>query len=565
MNLFRRTIGPVSLTDRHIDITWVVAGAIALQALALLAIALPESVPKVVTVPPIVVALILLPGGLALLAYDGTDRITLQWVIYTIGLSLILVMGCSAVFNVVLRSYGFERPMTTVPLAVGFTVLVVGLAAALLLVRSDETVVVPTPSPQPLLFALALVPLLSIMSVKLLNVTNVALPIIVVLTIIAVIPLALVTFADESWYGFGLWTMAIAIVYHKALARLHNFSGSPDPVYTYNAGYWRPGLAENTPEASELLANSVLFPTIAHLTELPIFTEMEVINPLFISIIPVCLYLAGREYVGERRALLVGTLFAFAHPFYMQYPPGGRAGTPVIFMGLFALALADGEYDARTKQVLALLFSLGVVVSHYGTSYLLMFGLIGAAGLLLVFPMADQVFEYVRARYHAARTDGGVRTLPNVRERLRETTYGSGVLTYPFVSFYAAADLAWYLYLDAGEKFHLLPNHIVNVDRLLEANLPVDRSTDDDRTGGRLLSPVSERGRHVDRRRTHRARDDLSRDLQHDNSRPVLGWGPANDDHVRVHHAVRRRRGDDTGRRRGRGRPGSAIGVPARP
>jgi len=460
-------VGPVKHGVYRFDARAIAAGTLGLLALALLAIAIPENVPKIVTVPPVFLALVTLPGGLALLLLVGSVRVDLRWILSAIGLSLLGLMALGAVLNVALLAVGYERPMTTVPLATGVTVVVLGLLAAFYRVRREATIEVSVPQPQPLLFALLLVPLLSIVAVKVLNLTGTNVPIIGVLVAVAVLPLALVTFADRSWYGFGLWTMAIAILYHKSLARIHNFSGSPDVVYTYEAGYWRPGLVENTPEASELLANGVLYPSFARLTELEIFTQMEVVNPLFISTIPVALYVVARGYVGEKRALLVGALFAFAHPFYLQFPPGGRAGTPVVFLGLLALVLTDDRSDPQAKQLLALLFALGVVVSHYGTSYLLLFALLGASALVIVYPIVDDVIAAVRVRFFDRSTDAEGEESPGIRHPIGRGRYSSGILTYSFVSFYLVADLAWYLYLDAGEKFHLLPNHIVRTVQTL--------------------------------------------------------------------------------------------------
>jgi len=385
--------------------------------------------------------------------------------VYVVGLSLMLVMGTVFVLDVALLSVGYREPLSELPLSVGLTLLVGGLFGAVAAL-TDRTV--PSPSlpwsflsPAPLGFLL--LPLLAIIAVYVRDVAANPVPILLVLSAIALVPL-LVTFSviRERWHALGIWSVGIALLYHKTTAGRFGFSGQPSVINAWRAQRWNPGFQNVYPNTTSVLPNGILFPTYARLSGLDILVDLNVLNPLLVSIIPVALYLVYRRYVGPVAGFLGASLFTFAHPFYNLYPQGGRVATPVLFLALVALSLSEEDLSPVVRSGFALVFALGIAVSHYGTSYYVMFALLGATLILVGFAFGDDLLGRLLDRPRSV-SDGGQQSGSWVQsfDRFdRDSVSREGVLSLAFIGFYIVSVVAWYLYVKSGEKFEILPNHI---------------------------------------------------------------------------------------------------------
>jgi uncharacterized membrane protein len=440
----------------------VVAALLLVYAVGTAAALLGGRLPAVVRVPLVVAALTVVPGGLAVLALLRDPALDAMHALYAVGLSLLLLMAVGVVANVTLPALGVERPIAVVPLAGSVTLAVGALAGAAVALRRRDAVRVRVPrllAPVPLAFLT--LPFVSVLAVTRVNETGDSGPLLVLLVVVALVPLAAVRWVPREWYALGVWTTSLAILYHKSLWQFSGFGGRPHGVRVWEAGRWTPGLVELGPYTSELLPNGLLFPMYARLADVFILTQYEVVNPLFVSVLPVAIFVAVRHYVDGDVAFLSAAMFAFAHPFYLQYPTVGRAAAPVIFLALFAVALAESEHSPGTRAVLALLFLSGVVVSHYGTSYYVMFAFVLALGLLVVF---EQVEERVTPALASLRDRESALEVPRAAVGARSLS----IFSWSMVLFYAAATLAWYLYARGGWKFDLLPKHVAtNLHQLL--------------------------------------------------------------------------------------------------
>jgi uncharacterized membrane protein len=461
--------------DRKAVVGLLVGGyllAIAMVALAHLA----PVVPPIVTTPPIVLALTFVPGALLLLSLDRAEDIGARWVGYALGVSLLLLMLLGLSINIILPFVGIERPLSAAPLVASISVLVAAVAAGAFVLRDGDVAVVAPSLFAPTPLALLLLPTFGVIAISVFNRTGVNLPLLAVLTAIAFVPLVVYLRIDSRWHALGIWTMALAVLYHDSLHRTSTFSGNPVVVSIWKAGRWTPGTEAGGRVSTELLQHGTIFPMYANLADLNIMTQMTVVNPLFVSFIPLALFVAFRRYVDSGLAFVAAALFVFAHPFYNQYPPAGRAATPVLFLALFAVVLTDTDIHPGIASFLTLFFGTGVVFTHYGTSYFVMVSFIGALVLLALLWSADDVLDApLQDRSENART--AVRTV--FRSVRRQS--GGAVFSWTVVAFYVVVTFSWYLYTNAGRAFGLFPRHLSrSLDQLLTG------SSDVGRTGARL-------------------------------------------------------------------------------
>jgi len=456
----------------------VVRRLVALHVIAMVAAVLPEPVPGVVTAPPVILALTFVPGALAVLLLFDDLRVSARAVLYTLGLSLIILLGIGLVINLSLPLVGIERPLSVAPLGVSITLVVGGLALGVYRKASSEKVSVSFPLPlSPAAVILPLLPLASILAVTYLNVTINTFPILALLAVFAVVPLVAVLWFDVRWHSYTVLSLALAILYHKSFWKNYGFSGSPGVIRAWQEMRWSPGVTEVQSYSTELLENGVLFPTYARLSGITIITELEVVNPFLVAFIPLAIFVVARDYFGYRHGLLAAALFAFAHPFYMQYPAAGRAATPVLFLSLFAVVLTDDDLSPVQTSILGIPFVSGIVVSHYGTSYFVMFAILGALVLLVGLHLLD---EFLDNRLGWAVPDGGVAiTDTSSGDSLPEKAHSA--LSWPLGVYYTIGAIGWYMYATQGDKFRTLPNHIIgSINSLLGDEIVSGR------TGARL-------------------------------------------------------------------------------
>jgi uncharacterized membrane protein len=429
-----------------------------------------------VTTPPTVLALTFVPGALLLLSLERAEAIDATWIAYALGLSLLLLMVLGLVVNVMLPVVGIDRPLSVAPLAVSISLLVATLAVGALVVRNgDVTVELPSLlAPTPLTFLL--LPALSAIAISIFNRAGENLPLLALLTAVALVPFAVYLWGEAQWHALGIWTLALAVLYHDSLDKSSTFSGNPVVVSIWNEGRWIPGTEVGGRLSTELLQHGTIFPMYARLTDLDIMTQMTVVNPLFVSFIPLALFLAFRQYVDGDLAYLAASVLVVAHPFYNQYPTAGRAATPVLFLALFAVVLTDEDIHPHSASFLALFFGTGIVVTHYGTSYFVMVAFVGAMALLvLLWGLTDVRDGTLRDGVESVRVRSKL-----VFEPIKRRMSGA-VFSWSLATFYVVVTFSWYLYTNAGRAFALFPRHLSrSLGQLLSDSPEVGR------TGARL-------------------------------------------------------------------------------
>ena len=444
----------------RLDRRRVLGVAVVLQLLVLAAIYV-ETVGLDLSVvrPVIVVAYLTFVPGLLLIALLELDHDLGTVLGYAVGLSLIAIMVIGGLASLIGPYVGFAEPLR--PLSIALMLGVTVGILSLMLYRFDFQFELRIPvgdalSPFPL--ALLLLPFASILGTVYMALTDSNLVLLGFLIAISALPVALVWWVDtERWYTLAVWTVSVALLYHSGL--LPFTAGHQLSSVAVEQGRWIPNYGEGM---GSLLPNGVLYPTYAQLADVPISIEFEVINPFLISLLPVFLFLAFRRQTDSRKGLIGTCLFMFSFPFYSLYPIGGRVSTPVFFLALIALAVSDDVPLTDFRRGLVLVFGAGVAVSHYGTAWVVMYALVISALLLLAIRVADNHWpgreSIDESKPTPELTDGG--TAPAHLEVADE--FKNQLLRPPFVAFYSASAMAWYLYTGNGGKFRTLPNHIIN-------------------------------------------------------------------------------------------------------
>jgi len=401
----------------------------------------------------------LVPGALFLTLVSFGPQAELRWLLYSVGTSLLSIMSVGLVLNLVLPTFGIQKPLSGLTLGVSLSLMVVSLAGA---VRIADPVGRRVPVPgrkgvrnyitrwvDPRTFALLLLPPVAILSVAWLNRTGDNRPLLVLFVVIALVPFAVARdWIPAQWHSLAIWSIGLSLLWHKTFWRFYDFSGHASIVNVWKLGRWSitergsVDLAATTP----LLPNVTISPTFAHLGDVHIFTQIEVLNPVLVSIIPLGSFVVFRRVFDSKSAMLGASVLAFIHPFYFQLPPGGRAAMPILFLVLMSVVMTDGGMDPLLRKGLMIGFAAAVITAHYGASYFVMAALLVASGYMT---LVKNVESYVLKR-NKARPDGGDSSQVS---RMAEAMPQRRTLSVIFLVLYVSITHGWYMYTFGGQKF----------------------------------------------------------------------------------------------------------------
>ena len=130
--------------------------------------------------------------------------------------------------------------------------------------------------------------------------------------------------------------------------------------------------------SSACLSVSILPTVLAQTTGLPGTVVFKLLLQLLFALVPVLTYLYGRRLVGRRAALTAAALVVAFPTFFTDMPYLVRQEVAFFFLALVLLAVTEPGRTRWGSRGLVLLLGLGVVLSHYSTTYVLLMA-VGAA------------------------------------------------------------------------------------------------------------------------------------------------------------------------------------------
>ena len=327
-----------------------------------------------------------------------TDAVRLEIVLYSVvgAIGVLIVVGL--VLNGLLPLFGIERPLDGAPV----TVVVTDLVLAELLRRKRLHLTAPATSflrtaltgREQVVVALGLLctALAAIGATRLNNGADG--------TVTAVmLSIAALTFAVMiAWRSRLRLSVLLAGVYFLALAMLlmtslrgWDITGHDvqREYYVFQLteayGNWDPERFRDAYNACLSLA--ILPVVLSALTGLSGVIVFKVLFQVFFALCPVMVFLIARRF-GSTLVALVATMYFVAFPtFFTDMPFLCRQEIGFLFLGATLLVATNGRWTRRRRIRWALFFSVGLVLSHYSTTYILLaligFALLGHGALVL--------------------------------------------------------------------------------------------------------------------------------------------------------------------------------------
>ena len=309
-----------------------------------------------------------------------TERIVLS-----VGLSIAFLMLFGLLVNNLSLSFGYETPLSTVPLLFFFNL--VAIALTFVAYRINKNVIFSLPNinlntpEKAVLIVPILFPALSIFGMRVMNTTDNN---IVLMFLLFLIPayVVFICFFNQKFskriYPIVIFLISISLLLMLSLRSNHIIGADTHLEYyyfrtTFDNLHWSV-FGHSTLDAC--LAISLL-PTI-YKSILNISPEFlyKILYSLLFSISPLVIYVLSKRYIGELNAFLASFSFMSLYNF-LWTPVHARTNTAILFFALAMMVLFSGKIDPLKKRILFIVFMTSCMVSHYATTYIFFFVLLG--------------------------------------------------------------------------------------------------------------------------------------------------------------------------------------------
>ncbi|WP_405021694.1 DUF2206 domain-containing protein (plasmid) [Kitasatospora sp. NBC_00070] len=189
-------------------------------------------------------------------------------------------------------------------------------------------------------------------------------------------------------------------------------------VLALDAGRWR---IDSFPTAyNACLSITVLPASITRLTAIPGVYVFKVVLPLLFALTPVLVYRSVRNVAPQLVALLSVVYFMSFPTFFTDMVYLGRQEVAFVLLGCALIVITDRHRRRSARRVMLLVLLMGIVLSHYSTTYVLV-------ATLALSCAADSMWRLARRR---SRSRGRIRPAP-------------GFVTWWIVGAVAVAAVVW--------------------------------------------------------------------------------------------------------------------------
>jgi uncharacterized membrane protein len=340
------------------------------------------------------VYLTFVPGTLILAALRLRNLGIVEAVLYAAGLSITVVMTIGLVDTIVFNAVNVIKPFSSLSVisSVSLVVLVLcavayfrnrtmghvryppGLGKGLNSISLFNTEIsVPL---TPTLF-LVILPFITVFSTYLVNTYNVPVGQFALYLILGAVVLliAFTRFIPPKLYPLAVFVIALSLLFQETL--ISAFVTGWDILSEWSlansvltAGAWNPSLLNHYDGMLSIVAVAPVYSIISGLDLIWVF---KIVYPAIFALVPLGLYQIFRRQVDEKIAFLSSFFFMSIVSFFVEMTQLGRQEIAEFFFVLLILLLVSKEMNKTIQSALFVVFSLSLVVSHYGLTYIALF------------------------------------------------------------------------------------------------------------------------------------------------------------------------------------------------
>jgi uncharacterized membrane protein len=388
-----------------------------------------------------------IPGYLLLKILKSHRLGKSEIVLYSVGLSIAFQMVVGLSINALYPLIGITEPISTFPLTVTLSILVLALWAlsykkptnALFSIEEISSSVVSLPT----LFLL-LIPSLSILGTVVVALYGNNVLLILSIAIIPIVPVLVAAgkFIPSRLYTFAVVAIAIALLLQYPLVSRNLTGYDINEEYYYSnlvtqKSYWNSTLPNNMNAMASIVMLAPIYSNILNLDNVWIF---KIVYPLLFSLVPLGLYCVYKKLATTKLAFLSVFFFMSFSTFFTEMTALNRQEIAELFFVSIVLLALDKEMKPVTRVLLSIVFAGSLIISHYGLSYVIMFTyLVLALAIWLILerlPLGHP-FERIRGWKNSK--------IPNIEPMTKPR-----IITATFILSFLVIALSWYTFVSGS-------------------------------------------------------------------------------------------------------------------
>ncbi|VVB84847.1 Uncharacterised protein [uncultured archaeon] len=351
------------------------------------------------------VFLTFLPGFLILSILKLDDISQLKKIILTIGLSFSFLMFYGLLVNTFVLNLGYTNPLSKRWLLLAFDFVIIILYWINFIINKGKIITFRLRLNQRLneklmiLSFIILFPSLSIFGAYLMRTdgNNIVLMFGFILIIFVVILMAIFNNkVPKNIYPFAIYSIGIFITFAFSLRSEYIVGADVHSEYylfrvALNNLHWKIIDYSALDSCLSISLLPAIYQSILNISNIVFFYKL--FYSIFIPIIPLAIYEISRKYIDDIFAFFAAIFFASSHIF-MWTSANPRTNLAILFFVLVIMTLFT-NIKLQNKKLLLLIFMLSMVWSHYTTTYISFFVLLGIWILIqiveLKYPMEKNI------------------------------------------------------------------------------------------------------------------------------------------------------------------------------
>lgn len=342
--------------------------------------------------------LLLVPGYFLYRLIIGEHQPDSFWenLSYSVALSCLVMMLVGLALSVIGPTVGLDKPLTLDPLVAALAASTAALAAGAV-ARSRQIMKLNVALPAGLqawamTIAGALLPIGAIGGAFILNNGGsgwLALATLAGLSLYALWQVWFKPTVLQNLYPYAVFCMSLALVLansmrgwfitgHDVLQEWQVFQ------LTATHSIWSMNLLQNAYTAC--LSITILPTVLAKVTGMPDAYVYKLLFQLIFALVPTVIYVTAARFLPRRVAFLSALVYISFPTFFTDMSMLGRQEIAFAFFALILMAAFDKRLPRRATSILIFTLALGMILSHYSTSYV-------AAAVLLFAKLAQTAIE----------------------------------------------------------------------------------------------------------------------------------------------------------------------------
>lgn len=304
----------------------------------------------------------------------------IETLLYSTGLSIAFLMFTGLFMNTFYPLLGISEPLSLVPSIITINVIVSILCVLSYVIDrnfSNPSYINFREVLSPPALSLSLLPFLAIFGTYLVNFrhTNILLMLLIVIIVFIATLVTFNKFIPQKFYALAIFCITIALLFHRTLISLY-VPGRDIAGHLYLAelvkanSHWN---STNPPIMPNAMLSVTILPTLySNILNMSITWIYKIIYPILLSLVPVALYQVFQDQTNKRIAFFSAYYFTLFPTFFITLTHTATQLIAELFFALLALLMVNKKMNASRKIVLCTIFSISMITSHYGLSYIYM-------------------------------------------------------------------------------------------------------------------------------------------------------------------------------------------------